>query len=110
MVEEIERRDLAVLKIRERIAAAVRIRLEQNAADREAVRRRLSVLSMPQNGPLAAKLLYRTVDAIWYACGDTATDFNFYTKRALLAGVYSRSEEHTSELQSLKRNSYAVLC
>src|SRR3546814_8607904 len=44
---------------------------------------------MPQNGPLAAKLLYRTVDAIWYACGDTATDYNFYTKRALLAGVYS---------------------
>jgi ubiquinone biosynthesis protein COQ9 len=29
------------------------------------------------------------VSAIWYAAGDTATDFNYYTKRALLAGVYS---------------------
>ena len=41
------------------------------------------------HAPLALKLLYRTVDAIWYAAGDNATDFNFYTKRALLAGVYS---------------------
>ncbi len=38
---------------------------------------------------LGLKLLYRTVDAIWYAAGDTSTDFNFYTKRATLAGVYS---------------------
>ncbi|MFN4090912.1 MAG: COQ9 family protein [Alphaproteobacteria bacterium] len=88
MVEALGRRDLAAMKIRERIAAAVRIRLEQNAGDREAVRRGLSLLSLPQNGPLAGRLLYRTVDAIWYACGDTATDFNFYTKRGLLAGVY----------------------
>ena len=34
-------------------------------------------------------LLYRTVDAIWYAAGDTSADFNFYTKRATLAGVFS---------------------
>ena len=38
---------------------------------------------------MAAKCLYRTVDAIWYAAGDTSTDYNFYTKRGLLAGVYS---------------------
>jgi ubiquinone biosynthesis protein COQ9 len=38
---------------------------------------------------MAAECLYRTVDAIWYAAGDTATDFNFYTKRGLLAAVYS---------------------
>ena len=44
---------------------------------------------MPFNAPLAAQCLYRTVDAIWYAAGDQATDFNYYTKRALLAGVYA---------------------
>ena len=44
---------------------------------------------MPQNAALAARLLYKTVDAIWYAIGDRSTDFNFYTKRGLLAGVYS---------------------
>ncbi|WP_374298103.1 COQ9 family protein, partial [Sphingomonas sp.] len=48
-----------------------------------------SFLAMPLNAALALKLLYRTVDAIWYAAGDNATDFNFYTKRGLLAGVYS---------------------
>lgn len=89
MLEELERRDLDAMKVRERIIAGVRIRLEQNAAHREAVRRGLSVLALPQNAPLATRLLYRTVDAMWYAAGDTATDYNFYSKRALLAGVYS---------------------
>ena len=88
MVEEIGRRDPSAMKVRDRVAMAIVIRLEQNAADREAIRRGLSLLSMPQNAALAAKLLYNTVDAVWYACGDTATDFNFYTKRGLLAGVY----------------------
>jgi ubiquinone biosynthesis protein COQ9 len=89
MVEAMEREDLAKLKVRERVTLGVRRRLELYAADREAIRRALAVLALPQNGPLALKLLYRTVDAIWYAAGDTATDFNFYTKRALLAAVYS---------------------
>jgi ubiquinone biosynthesis protein COQ9 len=30
----------------------------------------------------------KTIDLIWYAAGDTATDFNYYTKRGLLASVY----------------------
>ncbi len=54
---------------------------------REAVRRGLSFLALPVNAPLGAKLLYRTVDDIWYAAGDRAADFSFYTKRGLLAGV-----------------------
>lgn len=89
LVEEMERRGVSSMKVRERIALGVRVRLEQNAQHREAIRRALALLAMPFNGLLASKLLYRTVDAIWYAAGDTSTDFNFYTKRALLAGVYS---------------------
>lgn len=89
LVEEMERRGVASMKVRERVTLGVRIRLEQNVQHREAIRRALALLAMPFNGLLASKLLYRTVDAIWYAAGDTATDFNFYTKRALLAGVYS---------------------
>jgi ubiquinone biosynthesis protein COQ9 len=89
LVEEMERRGVSSMKVRERIALGVRIRLEQNLQHREAIRRALALLAMPFNGLLASKLLYRTVDAIWYAAGDTSTDFNFYTKRALLAGVYS---------------------
>lgn len=89
MLEALEREDVAALKVRERVAVGVRRRLELYVSDREAIRRALAVLALPQNGPLALRLLYRTVDAIWYAAGDTATDFNFYTKRALLAGVYA---------------------
>jgi len=80
---------LAAMKVRERIAAAVRARLRILTPHREAVWRALSLLSQPQNGALGAKLLYDAVDAIWHLAGDTATDFNFYTKRALLAGVYA---------------------
>jgi len=80
---------LAQMKIRERIAVGVEARLRILAPHREAVRRALALLSEPQNVPLGARLLYDAVDAIWYAAGDTATDFNFYTKRALLAGVYA---------------------
>jgi ubiquinone biosynthesis protein COQ9 len=89
MIEALLREPLADMKIREKIAKAVRLRLEQNFAHREAVRSGCSFLLMPQHAPLAAKLLYRTVDAIWYAIGDRSTDFNFYTKRGLLAAVYS---------------------
>jgi ubiquinone biosynthesis protein COQ9 len=88
-VEDMEKEGVADLKIRDRIKAAVRIRLERHAGQREAARRALGALSLPFNGGLALKLLYRTVDAMWYAAGDTSTDFNFYTKRATLAGVYS---------------------
>lgn len=89
MMAALESRDLKAVKIRERVALAVRTRLEAHAAHREAIRRALALLALPPNAPLAAALLYRTVDAIWYACGDTATDYNFYTKRALLAAVYA---------------------
>lgn len=84
----LETRDLTALKVRERIAMGVQTRLAVLAPHREAVRRSLALLTAPQNVALGARLLYDAVDAIWYAAGDTATDFNFYTKRALLAGVY----------------------
>jgi ubiquinone biosynthesis protein COQ9 len=88
-VAELEAVDLGQLKVRQRIALGVRRRIEANAAYREAIRLGLAHLTLPQNMPLASKVLYRTVDALWYAAGDTATDFNFYTKRGLLAGVYA---------------------
>lgn len=88
-VEDMEKEGVAGMKVRDRIKSAVRIRLERHAGEREAVRRALAVLSLPFNAGLALKLLYKTVDAMWYAAGDASTDFNFYTKRATLAGVYS---------------------
>jgi len=89
MLAELDRRGIGTMKIRERIATAVRVRLEQAAPHREAVRRALAVLALPSNAILGGKCLYRTVDAMWVAAGDTSTDWNFYSKRSLLAGVYS---------------------
>lgn len=87
MVAELERRDIGKMKIRNRIATAIRVRLEQSTPYKDAVRRALSVMALPSNAPTALRSLYRTVDAIWVAIGDTSTDWNFYSKRALLAGV-----------------------
>jgi len=80
-------RDLASLRMRDRVALAVRLRLE--AVDREAVRRGVTLLSLPHHAPEAARALWNTADAIWNALGDTSEDGNWYTKRAILSGVYS---------------------
>lgn len=80
--------DLKGMKIRARIATAVKARLAVLKPHKEAARRAAALLSLPMNVALGAKLTYRTVDAMWRAAGDTSTDFNFYTKRGILAGVY----------------------
>lgn len=89
MMVALEAQDLPEMKVRDRIAAAVRLRLELLEPHREAIRRGLTYLTMPQNAQLGLTCLYRTVDAMWFAAGDRATDYNFYSKRLLLAGVYS---------------------
>jgi len=89
MLDRLEITDLEPLRIPERIALAVTTRLEILAPSREAVRRALSVLALPQHAPLGLRLLYGTVDGIWYAAGDRTTDFSFYTKRGTLAAVYA---------------------
>jgi ubiquinone biosynthesis protein COQ9 len=88
MLKGLGAQDLSGLRIRERVALAVRVRLEPHAKDREAIRRELAYLAEPQHAALGLRCLYRTVDAVWHAIGDRSTDFNFYTKRALLAAVY----------------------
>lgn len=86
MTAELERRGVLEMKVRERITAAVRVRLEQAEPHREAVRRALTVLAF--DPARAAATAWRSADAMWRAAGDRATDYNFYTKRAILAGVY----------------------
>ncbi|HET9336405.1 MAG TPA: COQ9 family protein [Sphingomicrobium sp.] len=76
------------LKVRERIRALIWYRLEVMAPAREAVRTGLSILAMPQNLPLALRIGWRSADLMWRLAGDTATDYNHYTKRLILSGVY----------------------
>ncbi|MGH7002522.1 MAG: COQ9 family protein, partial [Alphaproteobacteria bacterium] len=100
------------LKARDKIALGMRARLDFTAPHKEAVRRATALLALPLNAPLALRLLYRTVDTLWYAAGDTATDFNHYTKRAILAAICSatflywfndRSMDHAATLAFLER-------
>ncbi|HET6182107.1 MAG TPA: COQ9 family protein [Acetobacteraceae bacterium] len=80
---------LAGLRVSQRVRAVITLRLRQMRPHREAMRRALSLLALPHNAPRAAAITARTVDAIWRAAGDSAADFSWYTKRALLAGVWS---------------------
>lgn len=89
MLAEMAERGTDNLRTRDRVALAVRLRLEGQDAHREAVRRGLAFLSLPGNAALGLRCLHRTVDTIWYAAGDRSTDYNWYTKRGLLAGVYA---------------------
>lgn len=87
--EDLKQYHLDTMKIRARITLAVRLRLESHVKEKEAIRRALTLHMLPFNMPQATRALYHTVDTIWHAIGDTSTDFNFYTKRATLAAVYS---------------------
>lgn len=94
MLEALEALPLDNMGTTATVTAAVRLRLEQSADNREAVRRALSCFALPGNARHAARALYRTVDAIWHAAGDRSTDHNFYTKRGLLAAVYGATVIH----------------
>ena len=80
---------LAELKIRERIRELVTFRLKAVEDIDEAVRRAMSVMAMPHNAPRSLQIGWRSADIMWRLAGDTATDYNHYTKRTILAGIYS---------------------
>jgi ubiquinone biosynthesis protein COQ9 len=89
MEEEAATLGLSEMRLTQRVRALIALRLRHKRPHREAIRRALSVLALPQHAGLTAACTARTVDAIWHAAGDTAADFSWYTKRAILAGVYS---------------------
>ena len=89
MVAAFPSKRIAKMKIREKIRALVWYRIETMTDAREAVRRALAILAMPQNAPRAARIGWRSADAMWRLAGDTATDFNHYTKRMTLGAVYA---------------------
>lgn len=89
MAEALPPETLAAMKIRAKITALVEARLDALAPQREALRRAVAILAMPQNAARAARLGWRSADTMWRLAGDTATDYNHYTKRAMLAGIYA---------------------
>ena len=80
---------VAPMKIRERIRALVQFRLDAVAGQEEALRRALAIMAMPQNVARSTRRGWQSADLMWRLAGDTATDYNHYTKRAILASIYA---------------------
>ncbi len=89
MEAKLQQQNISHLKIRDRIALAVRTRFEVVAPYKEACRLAATTLALPANHLLALRRLYASVDRIWFVIGDRSTDYNFYSKRLLLSGVFA---------------------
>lgn len=109
---------LASLKVRERIRTLVQFRLDAAAPHKEALRRALAIMAMPQNVPQALKLGWDSADAMWRLAGDTATDYNHYTKRLTLGSIYAatlavfaadESEDHSDTKAFLDRRIEGIM-
>lgn len=88
MVERVRQMPLETMRVRDKVAAAVMVRLGEVEPHKEAARRALALLALPVHAAAAARITARTVDSVWRAIGDRSADFNWYTKRATLAAVY----------------------
>ncbi len=88
LAERLPPEKLNAMKIRQRITALLATRMEIMAPDRESLRRAMAIMANPQNLPRAAKIGWRSADRMWRLAGDTASDFNHYTKRMTLSAVY----------------------
>jgi ubiquinone biosynthesis protein COQ9 len=89
MQQDFRGADTARLKVREKVALALRLRLAAQHHHRAAVRAAAGWYSLPQNLPKATSLHWQAADAVWWLVGETQTDWNFYSKRLLLAGVHA---------------------
>lgn len=76
------------MPIREKIRSLVWFRLEAIMGLEESLRRATAVQAMPQNVARALKQGWSSADKMWRLAGDTATDYNHYTKRAILGSIY----------------------
>ena len=88
MLAAFSKEELAAMKVRERIRTLVLFRLEQAEMREEALRRALAIMALPQNAGRALRTGWHSADLMWRLAGDTATDYNHYTKRAILASLY----------------------
>jgi ubiquinone biosynthesis protein COQ9 len=87
MVARLKEADLSDMRFREKVITALRFRLEA-MTDREAVRRASSLFSLPMHAAEGSKLLWETADHVWTALGDESRDGNWYSKRAILSGIW----------------------
>ncbi len=89
MASRLPAETLATMKVRERIRQLVEARIDLLSENRESLRRALAIEAMPLNAPRALKWGWRSADIMWRLAGDIATDYNHYTKRAMLGSIYA---------------------
>ena len=94
MTEKSKSLNLIRLKIHERIKALMTIRLNIMKNEKKLISKTFLYLLLPHNFKIASQNLYKTVDQIWFLAGDNSTDFNFYSKRAILASIYTTTLLH----------------
>jgi len=118
MAEVLPKEKLAAMKVRERIAALVRFRLDAVRGKEEAVRSATAIMAMPQNVARGLRIGWRSADLIWRLAGDVATDWNHYSKRTILAGIYAatlavfvddKSEDKAETLAFLDRRIEGIM-
>ena len=88
MADRMTPEKLGTMKVRERIRSLVQFRLDAVRGQEEALRRATAIMAMPQNAAASLKTAWNSADIMWRLAGDTATDWNHYTKRTILAGIY----------------------
>lgn len=88
MVDAFPQDRIGGMKVRERIRELVWFRISAAIGREEAMRRALAIQAMPQNAPSALRQGWHSADLMWRLAGDAAADYNHYTKRAILAGIY----------------------
>lgn len=86
--------DFEQSKIREKIFRCVMARIKTLTPYREAVRRLVGHQLLPWNKLWGLRDLSSAADAMWKLAGDRSIDYNFYTKRILLSGVYAATLQH----------------
>ncbi len=110
MLSKMSGDEFSSLKIRQKITQALIFRLDYLAPHKEATRRAAATLALPHMAPKGVKLTWRSADRVWQALGDSSLDFNYYSKRTILAGVWGstltkwlgdESENHQATLEFL---------
>jgi len=89
MEEAAAAEDMAALRTPQRIRRVIELRLRAAEPDREALRAATALLALPWNIPVGLRCTANTASAIWYAAGDSSSDFSWYTRRATVAAIYA---------------------
>ena len=89
--KKIKKINIINFPLSKRIKKILLMRLEILNNDLIFFRKTFNHLLLPKNSKIMKKNLYNSIDNMWYLAGDSSTDFSFYTKRIILAAIYTNS-------------------